>query len=120
MSSPRFSSIDEYLAALGATKARTLSAVIDFILAQFPELAVKLAWNVPQIHRNGQYVFGLSAAKHHLALAPWSALVIDAYRERLAAEGYVVKQNLFQIPVDWEIDGELIKELVQARLAELD
>ncbi len=120
MSTPRFNSIEEYLAALDATKASTLRAVIDFILAQFPELAVKLAWNVPQIHRDGQYVFGLSAAKNHLALAPWSTLVIDAYRERLEAAGYVVKQNLFQIPVDWEINGELVKELVQARLAELD
>ena len=33
---------------------------------------------------------------------------------------FVVWKNFFQIPVDWEIDGELVKDLVRARLAELD
>ena len=33
---------------------------------------------------------------------------------------FVVMQNCFQIPVDWEIDRELVKDLVRARLTELD
>ena len=33
---------------------------------------------------------------------------------------YPSRGNCFQIPVDWEIDRELVKELVRARLAELD
>jgi hypothetical protein len=32
---------------------------------------------------------------------------------------FVVMKNCFQIPVDWEIDRKLVKDLVQARLAEL-
>ena len=114
----RFNSVEDYLASLDATKARTIRAVIESILEQFPELEVKISWNVPQIHRNGQYVFGVSALKNHLALAPWSARVIEDFRARL--EQYVVRKNLFQIPVDWEIDAELLQNLVRARLAELD
>jgi hypothetical protein len=33
---------------------------------------------------------------------------------------FVLFKNCFQIPVDWEIDRELGKDLVRARLAELD
>ncbi len=117
MASSRFNSVEDYLASLDPKKSRTIRAVIELILTQFPELEAKISWNVPQIHRNGQYVFGVSALKNHLALAPWSARVIEDFRARL--EQYVVRKNHFQIPVDWEIDAELLKDLVRARLSEL-
>lgn len=120
MSSPRFDSVEEYLASLDPPQASTLRSVIDFVLDDFPELECKISWNVPQIHRDGQYVFGVSALKHHLAVAPWSARAIEDFKPRLEQDGYVVRKNLFQVPDDWEIDRELVKDLVRARLAELD
>ena len=39
-------------------------------------------------------------------------------RVRLAK--FVLLKKCFQIPVDWKIDRELVKDLVRARLAELD
>ena len=118
MKKPRFASIADYLTAQDPTKARTLKAVIDCICTRFPELESKIAWNVPTIHRNGKYVAGIAAYKHHLTFAPWSPRVIAAFKGRL--EKYVVWQNCFQIPVDWQVDQDLIKDLVQARLAELE
>ena len=53
MNSPKFNSVEEYLASVDPTKARTLRSVIDLILAQFPELESKISWNVPTIHRKG-------------------------------------------------------------------
>jgi uncharacterized protein len=94
--------------------------VIDSILEQFPELEVKISWNVPQIYRDEKYVFGISALKKHLALAPWSARIIEDFQAQLEHQNYVVRKNLFQVPIDWEIDAELLKSLVRARLAELD
>lgn len=120
MSEPRFSSVDDYLASLEPAKGKTLGAVIELVLGEFPGLEVKLSWNVPQIHRDGKYVFGVSALKAHLALAPWSDVVIEDFTDRLEKDGYVVRKNLFQVPVDWDIDQELVKDLVRARLAELD
>jgi uncharacterized protein len=110
--------VDDYLSSLEPVKAKTLRAIIDFILSEFPHLECKISWNVPQIHLHGQYIFGVSALKNHLALAPWSSRVIEDFEGRL--EKYVVRKNLFQIPIDWEIDTELLKDLVNARLAELD
>ena len=118
MKSPRFNSVEEYLASVDPTKERTLRSVIDLILAQFPELEAKISWNVPTIHRKGKYVVGLAAYKNHLTFSAWSPRVIEDSKVRLAK--FVVFKNCFQIPVDWEIDRELVKDLVRARLAELD
>jgi uncharacterized protein YdhG (YjbR/CyaY superfamily) len=118
MPTPKFKSVNEYFAAHDAIKAKTLKSVIDFILAEFPELECKISWNVPTIHLNGKYVFGVAAYKNHLTLAPWSATIITNFQPRL--EKYVVFKNCFQIPVDWVVDTKLVKDLVRARITELD
>lgn len=120
MSSPRYDSVEDYLASLPSTKAQTLRSVLDFVLREFPDLEARVAWNVPQIHRDGDYVFGVSSAKTHLAVAPWSSKIVEHFTSRLERDGYVVRKNLFQVPDDWEMDQALVKDLVQTRLAELD
>jgi len=118
MSSPKFSSVEEYLASLDPAKEKTLRSIIDLILTQFPQLESKVSWNVPTIHLKGKYVVGLAAYKGHLTFSPWSRHVIEDFKVRLAK--FVVFKNCFQIPVDWKIDRKLVKDLVRARLAELD
>lgn len=118
MSSPRFHSIEEYLTSLDSTKAQTIRSVIDCILAEFPELETRISWNVPTVHRNGKYVAGICAYKNHLTFSPWSVRIMEDFKVRL--ENFVVKKNCFHIPVDWQIDEEVMKDLVRARLAELD
>jgi uncharacterized protein YdhG (YjbR/CyaY superfamily) len=115
---PKFNSVEEYLASLDRTKESTLRSVIDLILTQLPELESKISWNVPAIHRNGKYVVGVCAYQHHLTFSPWSSRAIEDFEVRLGK--FVLFKNCFQIPVGWEIDGELVKDLVRARLAELD
>lgn len=96
MASPRFQSVDDYLASLDPVKAATLRAVLEGLLEDFPELQAKLAWNVPMLHRDGKYVAGVSALAKHLTFAPWSAHVIADFKPRLTK--YVVRQNLFRFP----------------------
>jgi uncharacterized protein YdhG (YjbR/CyaY superfamily) len=114
----RFNSVEQYLASVDSTKATTLRSIIDLILTQFPELASKISWNVPTIHRNGKYVVGVCAYKRHLTFSPWSPRIIEDFKERLGE--FVVWKNCFQIPIDWKVDKKLLKDLVRARLAELD
>ncbi|MGE0352370.1 MAG: iron chaperone [Gemmatimonadales bacterium] len=99
-------------------KAATLRAIIDLILEQFPELESRIAWNVPTIHRNGKYVAGVCAYKRHLTFSAWSPRIIEEFKGRLGT--FVVWKNCFQVPIDWEIDRALVKDLVRARLAELE
>jgi uncharacterized protein len=118
MASPRFNSVEDYLAAADLGNSRTIRKLIDLIVSEFPELEAKIAWNVPHIHRNGKYVAGLCAYKHHLTFAPWSSRVIEDFKDRLS--NFAVFKNCVQIPVDWDIDRALVVDLVRARLAELD
>jgi uncharacterized protein YdhG (YjbR/CyaY superfamily) len=53
------------------------------ILTQFPELESTISSNVPTIHRNGKYVVGVSAYKHHVTFLPWSPRVIEDFKVRL-------------------------------------
>lgn len=114
----RFNTVEEYLASQDPVKAATLRAIIDLILDQFPDLESKIAWNVPTIHRNGKYVAGVCAYKRHLTFSAWSPRVIDDFKGRLGR--FVVWKNCFQVPVDWPVDRALVKDLVRARLAELE
>lgn len=116
--SPKFNSVREYCASLDPIKEKTLGAVIDLILTRFPELESKISWNVPTIHRDGKYVVGICAYKNHLTFSPWSPRVLEDFKVRLGK--FVLFKNCFQIPVDWEVDSELVEDLVRARLAELD
>lgn len=120
MNSKKLSTVEDYLISLDSTREKTLRGVIEFILRTFPDLDSRLAWNVPQICRGKEYVFGVSSSKKHLALAPWSVEVMENFKTKLEGEGYIVKKNLFQVPIDWKIDGELLIDLVTARLTELD
>ena len=116
---PTFKSVEDYLDSLNdPTKADTIRSVVDFILSEFPQLESKISWNVPTIHRNGKYVAGIAAYKNHLTFSPWSPRVIKDFKARLGR--FVLFKTCFQIPVDWKIDRELVKDLVRARLAELD
>ena len=113
----KFENLDEYFASLDDTKASTLRRVLDVIATNFPDSSVKLAWNTPQIQIEGTYVFGMSAAKNHLSLAPWSEAAMSTFANRLAP--YETTKGLFKVPVDWDVDGALITDLIQARMAEL-
>lgn len=116
MASP-FASIDEYFASIGEAQAGTIAAVIEVVQREHPDVEVKLAWNVPQLHLGRDYVMGLSCTVKHVSIAPWSKNVMAAFRSRLTE--YDPTENLFRVPIDWAIDDELIRDIVDARLSEL-
>jgi uncharacterized protein YdhG (YjbR/CyaY superfamily) len=113
----KFDSVEDFLNSLPSPKQETLRAVLNSVLTQFPEAEFKLAWNVPHAQIQGKYVLGVNAFKNHLALAPWSETLVQDFADRLA--GYETTQRLIRIPVDWEVDQDLIRDIINARLAEL-
>lgn len=118
----RFSSVQEYLESLGidsvsSEKADTIRMILSFVTNEFPGLETKLAWNVPTIHKSGQYVVGVAAYKHHITFSVFSKRVIQNHCALL--DSYKCFQNCFQIPVNWEMDEGLIRTLVAARLVEI-
>lgn len=117
MAGDRYANVDAYFDAQGEPKATTLRAIYAAITKAYPEAVIKLAWNVPQVQIDGKYIFGADAAKNHISVSPWSDAVMADFDSRLTA--YTRTKGLFRVPVDWDVDTELITDLVAARLAEL-
>ncbi|HSL74390.1 MAG TPA: DUF4287 domain-containing protein [Ilumatobacteraceae bacterium] len=117
-SSRRFADADDWFAATNEPHARTARRIFDTITAEFPELELVMAWNHPMLrHPDGQYIFGLSASTNHLTLNPWSTAVLDRFADRIDPKA--LRKHTYTVPLDGEIDGALIVDMVAARLAEL-
>ena len=116
-SSKRFSSVDGYLAQFDEVRAGTARRILETIEERFSGLERVVAWNQPMLKSGDEYVFGLSVLTGHLLLGPWGDHAIDAVRHLL--EGYQVNKKTVKVPVDWEVDGDLLAAMVEHRLAEL-
>lgn len=121
MAAARFSTLEDYISSLATgennPRGATVRRIVETIQAEFPTATVKIAWNVPQIQINGQYVFGISAANQWLMLASWSDGSMTRFADRLA--GYHVNKRTFRVPIDWQPDRELLGDLIRDRLTEL-
>ena len=68
------------------------------------------------LRKGEKYIFGISATKNYLLIAPWSTEVIDSMRPKLSA--YKVNKKTIQIPSDWQPDSKLLTEMVKKSLAQ--
>lgn len=111
----RFADPEAYFASLDDTKARTIRTILASLLKAFPDLELVIAWNQPMLKHGKSYVFGASAASHHILLAPWDATILASLGSRL--DGYQVNKKTVRVPADWKVDQELLRELVGRQLA---
>ena len=116
-SSKRFKSVADYFSSLDPTAAATTQAIFSAITKAYPKLELVIAWNHPMLRTNGNYVVGVSASKRHLLINPFSADVLDALADQLS--GYEVNKQTFRVPIDWKVDGVMLRALAKLRLAEL-
>ena len=112
-SSRRYDTFDEYLATLDETKAKTIRSIFATLTAKFKKAEVVIAWNQPMLKQDGRYLFGASAQKAHILIAPFNADIIDELRPRL--EGYEVNKKTIRVPVDWKVDKKLLTDMVSAQ-----
>ena len=116
-SSKRFTSPTKYFQSLEPTKAKTVKAIFSAITKKFPDLKLVIAWNQPMLTFGKHYVFGLSVAKNHISIAPWSADVIEKFTPKL--KDYDVTKKRIAVPSDWKVDEKLIQAMVKARILEI-
>lgn len=112
-SSRRYDTFDEYLQTLDETKAKTMRTIFAALTAKFRKAEVVIAWNQPMLKQDGRYLFGASAQKAHILIAPFDAGIIDTLRPRL--EGYEVNKKTIRVPVDWKVDKKLLVDMVSAQ-----
>lgn len=119
--SRRFATHQDWLAEQSPEAAATASAVFAAIQGRVQGLEPVIAWNQPMLRNAAGYVIGCSAATRHISINPFSETVMDRFRTQLGSiPGGKVTAHLFSVPFDWDVDADLLAELVEARLAELD
>lgn len=113
----RFATPEDWFASVDPAAAATARSIFAAIQKRVRGLELVTAWNQPILRSSSGYVFGLSAAKAHLTLNPFSDAALDACADRLA--GYTCAKRTFRVPLDWKVDGPLLAALVRVRMDEL-
>jgi len=88
-----------------------VQAIISFIENTYPELETKIAWNHPHFIKQGTFIFALSYAKGHVALAP-EAVTVNKFKEEAKEKGYQVTKQLIKIKDKQTINFDLIKKMI--------
>ncbi len=115
-SSKRFNTPAEYYKTIAPQQATTMKKIFKAIMTKYPKTELVIAWNQPMVKLGNDYIFGMSASKNHILMAPWSNDVLDTFREKLAHLD--LKKKTIGIPNDWDVEEKLILAMVKARIAE--
>lgn len=113
-SSRRFTTFAQYLEGLDKAQAKTIRKIFRVIRSKYPKLELVIAWNQPMLKNGDEYIFGASAAKNHLLIAPWRAEVLKEMQSHLT--DYKVNKKTIRIPNDWEVDEKLLVKIIQISL----
>lgn len=110
--------IDAYLNALEEPKRSTLQSLRRTILEIAPEAQEVISYGLPAFRVPGGIVAGLAAFKGHLSYLPFSGSVLDQLAGEL--QGYERTKSSLHFAVDRPLPTPLVKQLIEARLAEID
>ena len=122
--SQRFASLDDYLTEADPTGARTVRRILDGLVARHPATSITIAWNQPFLtldataeRPKARHLFSVGVLTSHLLAAPGSSVVLDTFRERLVhVHGLTVNRKTFRLPLDWDVDEQLLDVMVTAEL----
>ncbi|MGO4340174.1 iron chaperone [Pedococcus sp. 2YAF34] len=109
--------VDAYLAQLEEPKKSTLEALRRSILEVVPDAQECISYGMPAFRVGGKVVAGFAAFTNHLAYLPHSGTVLADLGDAL--EDYEHTSGSLHFPVDQPLPDELVRRLVEAKLARL-
>src|SRR5262249_23510103 len=107
--------VDAYLTALDEPKRSTLEALRRSIKAAVPAAEECISYGMPAFRLDGKVVAGFAAFKNHLAYLPHSGEVLARLGDRL--DGYERTTGSLHFPIDDPLPDDLVRSLVEAKLA---
>lgn len=101
--------VDDYLAGKPQEVRPALQAIRCTIRDAAPDSVERIAWGMPT-YWQGKNIIHFAAFKHHIGIYPGPE-AIAAFADRLA--DYRTSKGAIQLPLDGEVDQELIADLVK-------
>lgn len=108
--------IDRYLGTLDEPKRATLAQLRDTIAAIVPDAEQCISYGMPAFKLEGKTIAGFAAFKSHLSYLPHSGSVIGELAKE--TEGYTKTKGSLHFPIDQPLPKKLVKQLLNARMAE--
>ncbi len=109
--------VDAYLAGVAGVQRATLDSVRMSLRTLLPDADECLKYGMPAFAVRGKGVAGYGAFAKHCGYFPMSGTVIEQAGDAVA--GYTVSKGGLQFPVDQPLPMDLLRTLVELRLAEL-
>ena len=116
-SSKRYETPAEFYKTVDSKQATTMRKIFKVIQTKYPKTELVIAWNQPMLKLGNDYIFGVSAAKNHILMAPWSTDVLNAFRDQM--QHLTLNKKTIGIPNDWKVEEKLILAMVKARISEI-
>lgn len=116
--SRKFATPAEYFASVDPVAAKTAKDIFKAVTDRHKNLELVTAWNQPMLRSGTKNVIGLSVAKKHILVNPFSKDVMEKFADRLDA--FNPLKHTFKVPLDWKVDVALIRAIAKARVEELD
>jgi len=109
--------VDEYLAGVPEPARGTLNKIRAAIRSAVPPEATEgISYGIPTFNYQGPLVW-LAAFSNHCSLFP-SAAVIEAFKDEL--KGFSTSKGTIHFPTDKPLPTALVKNLVKARIAQIE
>ncbi|WP_312094357.1 iron chaperone [Niallia sp.] len=108
----------EYLAGIDNPEHRARTEeVLGWVTKRFPNLVPKIAWNQPMFTDHGTYIIGFSVAKHHMAVAPERAGIIQ-FSDAIVQAGYDYTKQLVRIKWESPVDYFLLEKIIDFNITD--
>jgi uncharacterized protein YdhG (YjbR/CyaY superfamily) len=112
----KFETPSDFYKSIDPVQAKTLKKIFKILTTKFPDLELVIAWNQPMMRKGTKYVFGASATKNYLLIAPFNAEVLTKMKKDLA--NYKVNKKTVAVPSDWDVDAQLLVKMVKNALSQ--
>lgn len=104
---------EEYLKSIKDESNRTIMRnLLDWVIATFPMLDTKIAWNQPHFVHEGTFIIAFTHAKAHLSVAP-EYKAIDQFKKEIRDRKYLSTNFIFKIKWHQPMDLDLIKRIIE-------
>ena len=108
--------IDDFLAGVAEPQRSVLLELRKLILEFIPEAEECIAYNIPCFKVNGKGIAGFDAYKNHNSYFPFRGQVFKTIPDEL--EGYELTKGSLHFSTDKCLPRELVKRLIEVRLAQ--
>lgn len=118
MPRPKFSTVDEYLAAQPDTVRPFLEKVRAAILKALPKAEERISYQIPAYKLPAGYVIYFAGFKQHYSIFPARPALIAAFKEELAPYEFNNKGTI-RFPLTGRVPVGLIGRIAKFRAREL-